>query len=773
MIAKREEKENEIYFQTFIGHTADALKILKCYFELKSDVLVGLCERWNLDQKIFMKDLFLMVSFHDIGKLTLEFQRNIKAGKHSPDYPHSFWALPIISQVPFTEYDQPYPLLAILGHHTQLNAEIYGSVKKEANYCFDEIQEFSDQNLRDLYKQFGFEKYFNYQIAEIKKPNRLKVRHIRERYIKPCTFRDPRIKSVYTYMLSILQLCDDYSSAHFSKFIESFSGDSQTFDGKLEKPEDYVLRLTDSKTEFKKRIFKENHPYPFQEELACKKEPFSFLFAPCGRGKTEAALNWAREMIEVNHCDRIIFALPTQVTCNAMYDRFIENEDGYGFERKYIGLFHGKSYLALEEKLMNYEEEKDYNLLKDENFKGSVFLKPITVTTIDHLAYALVHGFSQADFACGNLQSSVVIFDEIHYYETHTLNNLLVVFQKLREMEIPHLLMTGTAPQFLLDSLNEQYTIIRDDEGLAFQPFIIPKPSDQSILKNNIVLESIVEDYLSGKKVFIILNQVAWTQDFYHDLVDEFKKKQISPNIYLYHSHYVYSDRINKETEIKKASVSPKPCIIIATQVIEISLNISCDVMYSQIAPPDALGQRAGRLNRSGKHYSNGFDYEMKLFIVEKYRPYEKDLLETSLLNLPTGPCSYMMIKEFCDKVYGNRRLIPNGNYYKYFERNILFGDRPKEVTWGEDQGKGLIIRESNYQTIDIIPYKFAEFILHGGDFNRYKLQIPYYIYLKNKEYFCIAEEKFKYPIIYCHYPYTYELGLEIKMNENFDDRAL
>ncbi len=68
--------------------------------------------------------------------------------------------------------------------------------------------------------------------------------------------------------------------------------------------------------------------------------------------------------------------------------------------------------------------------------KVMFFFKPITVTTIDHIIYSFVHGFNQSDFALGNLQSAVLIFDEVHYYETKTLNHLYSLFNILKMMNI-------------------------------------------------------------------------------------------------------------------------------------------------------------------------------------------------------------------------------------------------------------------------------------------------------------------------------------------------
>jgi len=77
-LAKLELKNGEKYFQTLEGHTKDALKILKTYIQRNHDVISQFCERWGLNKEKFLRNLFLTVYLHDIGKLTKEFQENIR-----------------------------------------------------------------------------------------------------------------------------------------------------------------------------------------------------------------------------------------------------------------------------------------------------------------------------------------------------------------------------------------------------------------------------------------------------------------------------------------------------------------------------------------------------------------------------------------------------------------------------------------------------------------------------------------------------------------------
>jgi len=759
MKAKRVKLDDTVYYQSFVGHIEDGLKILFAYLENKGHVLQNFCRRWGIDKEVFCKNMFLMVALHDIGKLTVQFQNNIKQGKRSSRHPHAFFGLPVLEKIPFDKIDElPLPLFAITGHHTQLYRKIYFSdrIANRVSYHENEILEFINTTVEELYKRLNFYRYFGLPVLNLKDWKRMDKTAIFDTFILPYAknsdLANLRVKSIFTYFFSILQLCDDYSSAHFHQFIEKNIPSMVEFDSVIIHTEDIVYDLDYSLNEFKQRLFKGYTLYDFQDDLFDKSAKFSFLFAPCGRGKTEAALWWAYQIKNKFSRDKIIFALPTQVTCNAMHARLVDdNDDSFGFGEKNVGLFHGKSLITLKYRLKDnsefkYDEEaeekeeieyKSHDILRDEVFKGNVFFKPVTVTTIDHLAYAFVHGFSQADFTCGNLQNAVIIFDEVHYYEQQTLNILMRLFEILRKMDIPHLLMTGTAPEFLMKEFKkDDYQIVTDEEGLAFQPFVIKKQEKQSILNEESVFESILNDYQSNKSIFVILNQVEWAQNFYSDLLKFFESFDIKPRMILYHSRFIHKDRIQKEKDIREL-VEKKPCIVVATQVIEISLDISSDVMYSTIAPPDAIGQRAGRLNRSGKFFKNGLVHELKLFNVEKHRPYPEDLMKDSWERFENGATSYRTIKEVCDLVYSHVKLKKDKRFKDIFKKNILFGDHHSEITYGDDDGKSLKIRDDNFQQIDVVPSRVFEEARNRTSNKKdfwaeYKVKIPLFRFKKD-----------------------------------------
>jgi len=235
---------------------------------------------------------------------------------------------------------------------------------------------------------------------------------------------------------------------------------------------------------------------------------------------------------------------------------------------------------------------------------------------------------------------------------------------------------------------------------------------------NEEVINEIEQNYHKGMIQFIILNTIDRSKLIYETLVKRLPQSGDSPRIILHHSQFTYKDREEKERDIlhKLKEEKLRPFILVATQVIEISLDISCDLMYTEIAPGDALGQRGGRLNRKGKTWtSNGFEHKMKIFMTEelgetepKKRPYAPDLLSKTRGVINDGPYSYLKLKNICDEVYSDYKLITPTPLKKIFNECTLFGPSPYEINFGdEEKGRLIQIRSNEVQKFDVIPWSY------------------------------------------------------------------
>ena len=92
IIGKREVMEDIVIYQSLYGHSYDSLKILRHYIQTNYNIIKNFCEYWNIDFENFLKNLFIFIYFHDLGKFIVQFQENIKIGKTSNDYPHAIYS---------------------------------------------------------------------------------------------------------------------------------------------------------------------------------------------------------------------------------------------------------------------------------------------------------------------------------------------------------------------------------------------------------------------------------------------------------------------------------------------------------------------------------------------------------------------------------------------------------------------------------------------------------------------------------------------------------
>ncbi|WKZ20109.1 MAG: CRISPR-associated helicase Cas3' [Candidatus Jettenia sp. CY-1] len=771
--------EEKKLYQSLYGHIYDSLAFLKDYLHKEFCVIKTFCRRWQIKEEDLIKSLFLTTLLHDIGKLTKTFQKNILAGKHTFYMPHPLAGLPILiafqNHFPklLEDVDPSYlEIIAILSHHTQAYSGLYSTTDCKPDFETESVNNFIKAAIC-IYDKLEFGNYFKREFTKIKIncPNR-KSDELKNgvNCLKEINGNKIAIKAIFSFIFSLLKISDILASINFIEKVKNENIKEGFVFDELYDPNN---QISFSGITNKMGTWHQKSKRPFQEKLYNNPKPFTMLFAPCGRGKTDASLYWATELIEKSEANRIIFALPTQVTCNAMFNTLSSNNY---FGKNKVGLYHSRSALELSErKREEHEEIEDHlSFVKDETFKGEIFFYPVTVTTVDHLLYAFIHGYSKADFSLGNIQTSAIIFDEIHYYDDTMLSNLKQLFGILRRMKIPHLLMSGTFPEFLQSEINKakEYHLEEDNEGLGFKPFEIIKKEGKSIITNDIldkeVGDELIAGYKNGLKQFIILNTIQSAQLTYLQLKERFKNISINkPNMILLHSRFIYSDRRDIEKKILKHAKAEKeirrnniPFILVATQVIEVSLDISSHRLFTECAPVDAVGQRGGRLNRGGQ---NAGENRMILFKTSNAKPYDERLLENSWTAIPKGTVSYLDFKKACDDVY-NGRCISLSDFGVFFKECTLFGRSPKEIRWNEDNGKVFKTRKEDYQTIDVYPIHF--FYFYGDELfkmNNEVIKVPawWYWYDKKEKKGLFCEHIFGDKIyLLCKLPYNNKVGL-------------
>ena len=386
--------------------------------------------------------------------------------------------------------------------------------------------------------------------------------------------------------------------------------------------------------------FEELFPFPPRPlqvaaiDLAPKLAPPALVIveAPTGEGKTEAALYLADRWLQAQQQRGTYVAMPTQATSNQMLRRFRDF-----LERRYTGgqvallLLHGNAALSAEMDELRLaavnqdEPEKQSTVVAHDWFvtnKKRSLLAPFAVGTVDQALLSILqtrHFFVRLF----GLSHKTVIFDEVHAYDTYMSQLFQHLLRWLARMDTNVILLSATLPNGTRADLIEAYTGRKSDvepvypgiywadqEAEDSVSFETSATSARTLALEWIeraefaVIEKVRESVGPGGCVAVICNTVARAQSLY----DALREAQLVPDedLILFHARFPFSHRKAIEEEVlarfdKTGAQRPERAIVVATQVIEQSLDLDFDAMISDLAPVDLLLQRAGRLHRHAR----------------------------------------------------------------------------------------------------------------------------------------------------------------------------
>ncbi|MFN3333030.1 MAG: CRISPR-associated helicase Cas3' [Caldilinea sp.] len=326
----------------------------------------------------------------------------------------------------------------------------------------------------------------------------------------------------------------------------------------------------------------------------------AMLIAPTGSGKTEAAQLWAARQAAEGALTRLFYTLPYQASMNAMKLRL---EESYGEQQ--VGIQHGRSLLAL----YRFMLEKDYDpkrAAREARWSRNLAklnYQPVRVFS----PYQMLKGMYQLkgyEALLIDYHGAAFIFDEIHAYEVKRLAMILKTIEYLRKnYNARFLVMSATFPtlirQWLRDALGSPAEIVASPEVfVGFKRHRLHLLDGE--LTDEMNLQRICRDAQSGKSVLVVCNIVARAQQVYDYLANALGRHGIQ--VILLHGRFNVRDRLSKEQAVRNAvgSKSNQRCsiVLVATQAVEVSLDIDLDTIYTDPAPLEPLVQRFGRINR-------------------------------------------------------------------------------------------------------------------------------------------------------------------------------
>lgn len=362
-----------------------------------------------------------------------------------------------------------------------------------------------------------------------------------------------------------------------------------------------------------------------------------------GSGKTEAAITLAQRLMASSRADGIYVALPTMATADAMYTRM-----GEAYRRLYddettpsLVLSHGSRHLSkafrssiglsVQEPAGSAETEASAAVYCNEwiadNRKKALFAS-VGVGTVDQALLAVLPARHQTLRLLG-LQRKIIVLDEVHAYDTYMSGLLAVLLEEHARSGGSAILLSATIPVRMRRNLTQAYLhgLIAeparagseedatpafplvssvDANRLTEQAFMVSTERRREVgvrfvYQYESALNSVVEKSHNGSCVCWIRNTVDDAKRAYGDLIE----CGITPDqIDLFHSRFSMVDRIQIEERVlrlfgeRSSSAERHGRILIATQVVEQSLDLDFDFMISDLAPIDLLIQRAGRLRR-------------------------------------------------------------------------------------------------------------------------------------------------------------------------------
>lgn len=657
------------------------------------------------------------IEFHDIGKINSEFQVRVKENKKfdiSKEVAHNILSIYFIDKKDYDDKnDYESIAYAVFYHHRFGNGDN------------DSIR--ADENTKKIIENL---------LSKLEEKGIKVIKKISPSLKLPNLHTDRNIK-----LLGLLMKCDHSASGGYE----------------IEYPNDFLEdALNNLLNEFKEKDKSAdwNNMQKFCKENSDKN---IIAIADTGMGKTEGGFLWGGN-------NKIFFVLPLRTAINAMYKRFDEVIIKGENKEERVGLLHSNSleyYLNNKKELViDDKDEKEMDIL-EYNKRGKHLSLPITICTPDQI-FNFILKYKGYESKLATLSYSKIILDEMQMYDASLLAAVIFGITKIIEMGGKIAIVTATFPPIIEYFLNkylmkDNKNVIKDldkPEEIVEEPIFIKKKfTNNEKIRHNIVLiddeigiEHILWQFKKNKKenkksnkILVICNTIKKAQEIYLKLKEE---DDLKDKINMLHSNFIREDREEKEKNILDFGKTEfdGEGIWISTSLVEASLDIDFDYLFTELQDLNSLFQRFGRCNRKGKKSvdeANCFIY-LKIedkYLKEKGSKYgfiDKDIYENSKKGL----------ENYCKVI--SKDEIENSQDYsellKNYSKKITEGDKIKLI---EENLSFENLKESNFVDEFEKTYEKYQRILNSDENSQDDLKlrdiqsvtvIPYNIYEENKE---------------------------------------
>lgn len=538
-LAKSNPKED---IQT---HTDELLK----NFDLLKLLYPQIKANWKL--------LYLACIYHDLGKINEKFQIRIKTGKRfANEIPHGLLSIAFIDYRHLLAEGYEKNELKIL---SQAVAYHHDRAMPFANATIE--GEFS--LLRRPFENFQYDKLENKFIAK----------EINERYfsVNERIYEEQgELFFEFVMLEGLLNRLDYAASAHIP----------------VESPNDFLEVSMFELMELWQKRDSSVKWNDLQNYMLKNKDRNLIVIAQTGMGKTEAGLLWIGD-------NKGFFTLPLKSAINAIYDR-ITNDIVTENRENRVGMLHSDTYINYLERDNSYDEGNFPTGSFDNYYTKTRQLSlPLTICTLDQL-FTFVFRYRGFEQKLATLSYSKIVIDEVQMYSAELVAFLILGLHYITKMGGKFAILTATLPTLFIDLLQEEN--IEFNLPQTFTNRMIRHSI--KILDNDINADDIIgcSQGISEKKVLVICNTIKSAVRLFKAL----KEKLPSERIYLLHSQFTRYDRKMKENHIINMgqSSSNETGIWVATQIVEASLDIDFDLLFTELSDLNGLFQRMGRCYR-------------------------------------------------------------------------------------------------------------------------------------------------------------------------------
>lgn len=670
-----------------------------------------------IDDNKIIELLEYSIEFHDIGKINPEFQVRVKENKKfdtSKEVAHNILSIHFIDKKDYDDKNDFESIAyAVFYHHRFGNGDN------------DSIR--VDENTKKIIENL---------LSKLEEKGIKVIKKISPSLKLPNLHTDRNLK-----LLGLLMKCDHSASGGYE----------------IEYPNNFLEEaLNNLLNEFKEKDKSAdwNDMQKFCKENSDKN---IIAIADTGMGKTEGGFLWGGN-------NKIFFVLPLRTAINAMYKRFDEVIIRGENKEERVGLLHSNSleyYLNNKKELViDDKDEKEMDIL-EYNKRGKHLSLPVTICTPDQI-FNFILKYKGYESKLATLSYSKIILDEMQMYDASLLAAVIFGITKIIEMGGKIAIVTATFPPIIEYFLNkylmkDNKNVIKDldktGEVVEESIFIKKKFTNNEKIRHNIVLiddEIRIEEILwqfrknrkenkKSNKILVICNTIKKAQEIYLKLkeYDDLKDK-----INMLHSNFIREDREEKEKEILAFGKTEfdGEGIWISTSLVEASLDIDFDYLFTELQDLNSLFQRFGRCNRKGKKSVDEANCFIYLKIEDKYL--KEDGGKSGFIDKDIYVNSKKGLENYC-KVVSKDEIENFEDYnelFKNYSKQINEGDKIKLI---EENLSFENLKESPFVKEFENAYKKYQRILNSDENAQDDLKlrdiqsvtvIPYDIYEKNEE---------------------------------------